>query len=81
MQKGLNLKMQEWAPKSINAFWDNTTSLWYYRDDAVHSRDTKQVAQFKIDALERERRTESKTNTKNCDTRYMNSNQGIWKGW
>jgi hypothetical protein len=29
----------------------------------------------------RERRTESKTNTKNCDTRYMNFNQGIWKGW
>jgi hypothetical protein len=53
--KGIKLKIQEWAPKLINAMWDNTTRLWHYRNDAVHSRDTKQAAQFKIDAMEREK--------------------------
>jgi hypothetical protein len=53
--KGIKLKMQEWAPKLINSMWDHATRLWHYRDDAVHIRDTKQVAQFKIDALEREK--------------------------
>jgi hypothetical protein len=53
--KGIKLKMQELAPKLINTMWDHTTRLWHYRNDAVHSRDTKQVAQFKIDALEREK--------------------------
>jgi hypothetical protein len=53
--KGIKLKMQEWVPKLINAMWDHTTRLWYYRNGAVHSRDTKQVAQFKIDALELEK--------------------------
>jgi hypothetical protein len=75
--KGIKLKMQEWATKLINALWDHTTRLWHCLNDAVHSRDTDQVAQFKFDALERERRTESKSNTKNCDTRYMSFNQGI----
>jgi hypothetical protein len=51
--KGINLKIQQWAPKLINAMWDHTTRLWYYRNDVVHSRDTKQVGQFKIYALER----------------------------
>jgi hypothetical protein len=31
------------------------TRLWHFCDDAVHSRDTNHVAQFKIDALEREK--------------------------
>jgi hypothetical protein len=53
--KGIKLKMKEWAPKLINALWDHTTRLWHFRNDAVHSRDTNQVAQFKIDALEREK--------------------------
>jgi hypothetical protein len=53
--KGIKLKMQEWAPKRTNALWDHTTRLWQFRNDAVHSRDTNQVAQFKIDALEREK--------------------------
>jgi t-SNARE complex subunit (syntaxin) len=35
--------------------WEHTTRLWHYRNDAVHIRDTKQEAQFKIDALEREK--------------------------
>jgi hypothetical protein len=39
--KGIKLKIQEWAPKLINAMWDHTTRLWHYRNDAVHSRDTK----------------------------------------
>jgi hypothetical protein len=51
--KGIKLKIQEWAPKLINEMWDHTTRLWHYRNDAVHSRDTKQVAQFKIEELER----------------------------
>jgi hypothetical protein len=46
--------MQEWATKIINAMWDHTTRLWHYRNNAAHRRDTKQVAQFKIDALKRE---------------------------
>jgi hypothetical protein len=53
--KGIKLKMQEWAPKLISALWDHTTHLWHFRNDAVHSRDTNQVAHFKIDALEREK--------------------------
>jgi hypothetical protein len=53
--KGIKLKMQEWAPKLINAIWDHTTRLWHYRNDAVHSRDNKHAAQFKITALEREK--------------------------
>jgi hypothetical protein len=51
----IKLKMQEWAPKLINVLWDHTAHLWHYFNDAVHSIDTKQVAQFKIDALEREK--------------------------
>jgi hypothetical protein len=53
--KGVKLKMQEWAPKLINALWDHTTRLWHFRNDTVHSRDTNQVAQFEINALEREK--------------------------
>jgi hypothetical protein len=33
---------------------DHTTRMWHNRNDEVHSRDSKQVAQFKIDALEKE---------------------------
>jgi hypothetical protein len=53
--KGIKLKMQAWAPKLINALWYHTTCLWHFRNNAVHRRDTTQVAQFKIDALEREK--------------------------
>jgi hypothetical protein len=53
--KGIKLKMQEWAPKLINTMWDHMTRLWHYRNDAVRSRDNKHAAQFKIDALEREK--------------------------
>jgi hypothetical protein len=35
--------------------WDHTTQQWHYRNNDVHSRDSKQVAQFKIDALKREK--------------------------
>jgi hypothetical protein len=51
--KGIKLKIQEWAPKFINAMWEHTTRFWNYLNDAVHSRDTTQVVQFKIDELER----------------------------
>jgi hypothetical protein len=53
--KGIKLKMQEWVPKLINEMWDHTTRIWHYPNDAVDSRDTKQVAQFNINALEREK--------------------------
>jgi hypothetical protein len=53
--KGIKLKIQERAPKLINALWDHTTRLWHCPKDAVHSRDTSQVDPFKIDALEREK--------------------------
>jgi chromosome segregation ATPase len=53
--KGIKLKIKKWVPKLINTMWDHTTRIWHYRNDAVHSRDTKQVAQFKIDALENEK--------------------------
>jgi hypothetical protein len=49
--KGIKLRV----PKLINAMWDQITRLWHYCNDAVHSRDTMQVAQFKIDALDREK--------------------------
>jgi chromosome segregation ATPase len=39
----------------FNAMWEHTHRLWHYRNDVVRSRDTKQVAQFKIDTLEREK--------------------------
>jgi hypothetical protein len=35
--------------------WDYTTRLWNYLNDVLHIRDSKQVAQFKIDALEIEK--------------------------
>jgi hypothetical protein len=53
--KGIKLNMQEWTPKLVNVMWDHTTRLWHSRNDAVHSRYTKQVSQFKIDALERDK--------------------------
>jgi hypothetical protein len=53
--KEIKLKMQECAPKFINAMWEHTTRLWHYRNNAIHSRDTNQVAQLKIDALEIEK--------------------------
>jgi hypothetical protein len=52
--KGIKLKIQESVPKLINAMWDHINRLWYYHNDAVHSRDTNQVDQFKIDVLERD---------------------------
>jgi hypothetical protein len=53
--KGIKLKIQEWAPTLVNVMWDHTTRIWYYRNDVVQIRDSKQVAQFKIDALEKEK--------------------------
>jgi hypothetical protein len=53
--KDIKLKIQERASKLINAMWDHTTRIWHYRNDAVHSRYSKQVALFNIDALEREK--------------------------
>jgi hypothetical protein len=44
--KGIKLKIQEWSPKLINAMWDHITRLWHYPNDAVHIKDSKQVAQF-----------------------------------
>jgi hypothetical protein len=41
--------------KIIIAMWDHTTRQWHYRNNDVHSRDSKQVAQFTIDALKREK--------------------------
>jgi chromosome segregation ATPase len=35
--------------------WDHITRFWHYCSDAAHSRYTKQVAQFKINTLEREK--------------------------
>jgi hypothetical protein len=78
--KGIKLKMQEWATKLINALWDHTTCVWHCHNDAVHIRDTNQVFSSRSTHW-RERRTESKTNARNCDTRYMTFNQGVWKGW
>jgi uncharacterized protein with von Willebrand factor type A (vWA) domain len=52
--ENIKLKAYEWAPKMIQALWDHMPRLWQYRNDALHKNDMKKVAQFKVEAMNRE---------------------------
>jgi hypothetical protein len=45
---------QEWAPKMILTLWDHMLRLWQYRNGTLHKDDSKRVAQFKVEALDRD---------------------------
>jgi hypothetical protein len=51
-----NIKLQakEWAPKMILALWDHMLRLRQYQNNALHEDDSKIVAQFKVEALDRD---------------------------
>jgi hypothetical protein len=38
----------------ILALWDHMLRLWQYRNNALHEDDSTRVAQFKIEALDRD---------------------------
>jgi archaellum component FlaC len=38
----------------ILTLWDHMLQLWQYRNDALHEEDRKRVAQFKVEALDRD---------------------------
>jgi hypothetical protein len=50
----IKLKASDWAPKMIQTLWDHMLRLWQYRNDALHENDMKKVAQFKVDAMDRD---------------------------
>jgi hypothetical protein len=50
----IKLKAIEWAPKMIQALWDHILRLWQYQNDALHENNTKKVAQFKVEAMDRD---------------------------
>jgi hypothetical protein len=52
--ENIKLKASDWAPKMIQALWDHMLRLWKYREDALHKNDTKKVAQFKVEAMDRD---------------------------
>jgi hypothetical protein len=52
--KNLKLKASDWAPKMIQAIWDQMLRLWQYRNDALHESDTKKVVQFQVEAMDRD---------------------------
>jgi hypothetical protein len=52
--ENIKLKASDWAPKMIQALWDHMVRIWKYRNDALHENDTKKVAQFKVEAMDRD---------------------------
>jgi hypothetical protein len=50
----IKLKASYWAPKMIQALWDHILWLWKYQNDALHENDTKKVAQFKVESMDRD---------------------------
>jgi hypothetical protein len=38
----------------IQALWDHILLLWQYWNDALHENDTKKVAQFRVEAMDRD---------------------------
>jgi hypothetical protein len=36
----------------MQALWDHMLRLWQYWNDALHEKDTKKVAQFKVEAMD-----------------------------
>jgi hypothetical protein len=53
-RKNIKLQAKEWAPKIILALWDHMIRLWQYQNYALHEDDSKRVAQFKVEALDRD---------------------------
>jgi hypothetical protein len=53
-KENVKLKASDWTPKMIQALWDHMLRLWQHRNDALHKNDTKKVAQFKVEATERD---------------------------
>jgi hypothetical protein len=52
--ENIKLQAQEWAPKMILALWDHMLRLWQYRNHDLHKDDSKRVAQFKVEVLDRD---------------------------
>jgi uncharacterized protein (DUF3084 family) len=52
--KKIKLKASDWSPKMIQALWDHMLRMWQYRNDGLHKNDTKKVAQFKLEAMDRD---------------------------
>jgi hypothetical protein len=52
--ENIKLKASDWAPKMIQALWDHMLRLWQYRNNALHKNDTKKVALFKVEAMDRD---------------------------
>jgi hypothetical protein len=52
--ENIKLQAKEWTSKMIHTLWDHMLQLWQYRNDALHEDDTKRVAQFKVEALDRD---------------------------
>jgi hypothetical protein len=38
----------------IQSLWDHMLRIWQYRNDALHKNDTKKMAQFKVEAMDRD---------------------------
>jgi hypothetical protein len=52
--ENIKLKASDWAPKMIQALWDHMLRLWQYRNDELHENNKKKVAQFKVEAMDRD---------------------------
>jgi hypothetical protein len=52
--ENIKLKASDWAPKMIHALWDHMLRIWQYRNDALQYNGTKKVAQFKVEAMDRD---------------------------
>jgi hypothetical protein len=50
----IKLKATDWAPTMIQALWGTMLHLWQYRNEALQENDMKKVAQFKVEALDRD---------------------------
>jgi hypothetical protein len=50
----IRLQAKEWAPKMIQALWDHILQLCQDRKNALHEDDITRVAQFKVEALDRD---------------------------
>jgi hypothetical protein len=46
--ENIKLKASDWALNMIQALWYHMLRLWQYRNDALHKKDTKKWAQFKV---------------------------------
>jgi hypothetical protein len=52
--ENIKLQAKEWAPKMMLTLWDHMPRLWQYRNKALNEDDSKRVAQFKVESLDRD---------------------------